>query len=29
MLSFEELILRDGKLNSLNVQPPSMAIRVK
>jgi general secretion pathway protein D len=29
MLSFEELILRDGKLNSLNIQPPSMAIRVK
>jgi general secretion pathway protein D len=29
MLSFEELVLRDGKLNTLSVQPPSMAIRVK
>jgi len=29
MLSFEELVLRDAKLNSLNAQPPSMAIRVK
>jgi general secretion pathway protein D len=29
MLRFDELVLRDAKLNSINAQLPSMAIRVK
>jgi general secretion pathway protein D len=29
MLSFEELVLRDARLNNIAVQPPSMAIQVK
>lgn len=29
ILSFEELVLRDSKLNPISVQPPSVAIRVK
>lgn len=29
MISFEELVLRDARLNNIAVQPPSMAIEVK
>lgn len=29
LISFEELVLRDAKLNNIAVQPPSMAIQVK